>query len=452
MMPARLPFMRLLSLALLCLTGVMLTANYAIAQTIESLQQDEKLSITTKIVPQENIVAMQQLELQIEVATDKWFGGGTRIGRFEIKDAIVLQREKFAVNSTRVEAGITWTVQTWALTIYPQRAGLFDVPAIALTVSIAAEGQEKIEGELSTEPFSFSALVPDQLQDKGSWVASPEFSVKEHFNRPLELFRPGDALIRTVKFSAEDTPAMMLPTFKSVDIDGIGIYHKPPELSDKVNRGDYLAERTQSLTYVFEEPGEYVLPEEIFYWWNVSNQQLQEIVLPAHRVEVNMIATQTDTSGLVNEEGEQARGERPDKRIIIALVLGLLVIILFLLRFMRKQRGDDQPKHALSERGLQKAFKQACRRGQKEKAVALLYQYLDHFGGDQFSGEIRPLLANDSQTHGEKAFDEVMLAVFSENSLLEPDIRKFANQFVLQFKKSGASGTRWPAPIELKLN
>ena len=453
MMPGSISFRRpILFVTLSLFTGLCLAMNPLAAQTLESLQQAGKLRIQTRVEPNENTVAMQQLELQIEVATDKWFSGGTRIGRFEIKDAIVLQREKFAVNSTYVEAGTTWTMQTWVLTLYPQRAGRFEVPRIPLTLSIAGEGLEKIQGQLSTKPVEFSATVPDELQDKSSWVASPVFSVKESFNRSLAHFNPGDALIRTIKFSAEDTPAMMLPTLNSINIDGVGIYHKPPELSDKVNRGDYLAERTERLTYVFEQPGEYELPEETFYWWNLKKQQLEEIVLPAHQFKVGAIAARTDSSGPVKEEIEVAAVERVDKWFIIALLLVLLVVIFYLYKLARKQRPSDEAKPSLSERELQKAFKRACRRGEKAKAIAVLYQYLDHFGGAQFSGEIRPLLSAEAQTPDKKVFDEMMEAVFSDNSSLEPDIRKFANQLVSRLKKPGEAGRKWPAPIELKLN
>ena len=102
------------------------------ADTIAMLQQENKLRIKAWLEPEDNIIARQQVNLQIEVATDKWFSGGTRIGRFEIKDAIVMQREKFAVNSTRIDGDRSWTVQQWTLVVYPQREGLFEIPVISL--------------------------------------------------------------------------------------------------------------------------------------------------------------------------------------------------------------------------------------------------------------------------------------------------------------------------------
>lgn len=445
------PGKRILSSLFILCAGFFLPFNVLQAQTLESLQEEGKLEIQTRIVPQDNIIAMQQIELQIEVATDKWFSGGTAIGRFEIKDAIVLQREKFAVNSTRVEAGITWVAQIWSLTIYPQRAGRFDIPGIPLTLSIAGEGLEKIQGQLITEPVSFSASIPDELQGKNSWVASPEFRVKESFNREITNFKPGDALIRTITFSAQDTPAMMLPTVSTEKIEGIGLYYKPAQLSDKVNRGDYLSERTETLTYVFEDSGEYELPGEIFYWWDLKKQALQEITLPAQYVTVG-IAAKTSNSSLKQTDTEREGTVNYDKRILLTLLVGLIIISLYIFKWRRKNRSGGDKRPVTSQRRLQSAFRRACRQQDSKKAIALLYQYLDYFGGEKFEGAIRPLLSDAHHDQDKIAFDVVMRATFTDSSQPEPDMQKFANQFAEQLRGLAGVDKRWPDPIELKLN
>lgn len=109
---------------------MLLVIPAATAVTLAELQQADKLRIKTWVEPAEGIIARQQLLLQIEMATDKWFSGGTRIGHFEIKNAIVQQREQFALNSTRQEGDKTRTVQQWTLVVYPQRSGSFQIPAI----------------------------------------------------------------------------------------------------------------------------------------------------------------------------------------------------------------------------------------------------------------------------------------------------------------------------------
>ncbi len=141
--------------------------------------------------------------MQIEVATDRWFSGSTRIGRLEIADAIVLQHEKFAVNSTRNEDGKSWAVQLWTQAVYLLHAGMFDVPAIPLQLSVAGEGEEleAIVGEMSTPAFSFITTIPEQIAAEDNWIASSRFEINESFDKATNALAPGDALVRTIKMS-----------------------------------------------------------------------------------------------------------------------------------------------------------------------------------------------------------------------------------------------------------
>ena len=132
------------SLMVLFCMLLMVVSIESYAVTLAELFENDKVRIKVWIEPEKNIVARQQVNLQIEVATDKWFSSGTKIGYFEVKDAIVLQREKFAVNSIREEGEKTWTIQQWTLVIYPQRDGVFEVPAIPLQLSIAGDGAESV--------------------------------------------------------------------------------------------------------------------------------------------------------------------------------------------------------------------------------------------------------------------------------------------------------------------
>ena len=203
-------------LAFIILCTLSAVSNLAVsATTLKELYQADKLRISAWIDPGENIIARQQVKLQIEVATDKWFSGGTRIGIFEIKDAILLQRENFALNSSRNENNASWTVQQWTLVVYPQRGGVFEIPAIPVQLSIAGENLESIVGELHTEPFSFTASLPEPMfqgmLEKTSWIVTSRFRINERFDKTYHDLKPGDAIVRSINMSAIDLPAMMLP-------------------------------------------------------------------------------------------------------------------------------------------------------------------------------------------------------------------------------------------------
>ena len=432
----------------------------ASADTVAQLQQEDRLRIKAWIEPEENIIARQQVNLQIEVATDKWFSGGTRIGRFEIKDAIVMQREKFAVNSTRSDGDKSWTVQQWTLVVYPQRDGLFEIPAIPLQLSVAGDGIESIIGEANTQPMSFQAVIPQQIisaqmQDNKSWIVSNRFEVEQSFNKATEELAPGDALIRTLTFSADNLPAMMLPEIEIENIEGIAVYRKPPQLTDKVNRGDYIAERTEVITYVFEKTGEYLLPGQVYHWWNLEAGSLESIELEAHALKISGTANATGPAQQTSTLAERNRlAELIPLFKIAGIVLLAVIAAWFVIRKFAKGRGTvSSAKHQqLSEAALRKQFEKACAGNDFEKAIALFYRWLDNFAGESFKGSVREQLKEFEQQELMVSFKDIMQAIYASEKSSSIDLKLFASQFIDALEKKDRQSGAGILSVDLKLN
>jgi len=437
------------------IVGISLLAGSFTAhtQTLEELISSDKLRIKSWIDPSDKIIARQQINLYIEIATDKWFSGGTRIGRVEIDDAILLQREQFAVNSTRTEGGKSWTVQMWTLVIYPQRDGAFEIPAIPLRLAIAGEGLKAISGGVFTERLEFTATIPEELKDKANWVVTTQFDVKESFDKSLEGLKPGDALIRTIDMSASDLPAMMLPEYTVETLPGIAIYLKPPEVTDKINRGQYLAGRTEVLTYVFEQSGNYQLPEQVYFWWNLQSQKMEFIELPARTLTIGI----ADSSGAEMQLEGQKLSDNIDFSLAIKYLGSALLILLLIWLTVRKLDRiftPARPPHSSlpSEATLRRQLHQACSQNNSEKAVSLFYKLLDNYAGNQFHGSVRQLLGKTNETQLATEFDTIMRSVYAESNGNEIDLKNFSSQFVKQMKilKRSDDFSRWA--VELKLN
>jgi len=441
----------LLATTLAILFAVSVTVS---AQTVEELRDADKLRMRTWIEPDKNIVAGQQLNLFIEIATDKWFSGGTRVGRFEVEDAIVLQREKFAVNSSRKELGQSWTVQMWTLTVYPQRSGLFEIPTIPIRVSIAGENLESIVGEIQTSPLSFTTHKPEELDIADNWVATTRFEVRESFNKPIEELKTGDALVRTINMSADDLPAMMLPGFTAEEIPGLAIYRKPPKVNDKVNRGDYIAERTEILTYVFEQAGDYALPPRTFYWWNTASETVESIILSGHSLSVTNLPGQVTVS---DEEEAAAVASINIKVIVISTIMTLtvLAIVVFIIRRLGtliKQVKLRKPTQ-VTEKILRRKFASACRNNDQEKAVGLFYQWLDYYGDEHFHGSIRAFLIQLNHDKLSLVFNNIMQSIYTSNQKdSKTELMDFANQLFKELKKLNQPNVFNRRPIELRLN
>ena len=432
----------------------------ASADTIAQLQQEDKLRIRAWVEPEDNIIARQQVKLQIEVATDKWFSGGTRTGRFEIKDAIVMQREKFAVNSTRTVGDKSWTVQQWTLVVYPQRDGQFEIPAIPLQLSVAGDGIESIIGEVSTQPMTFEAMVPEQIisgqmQDNKNWLASNRFEVEESFNKATEELVPGDALIRTITFSADNLPAMMLPEIEVENVEGVAVYRKPPQLTDKVNRGEYIAERTEVITYVFEKAGEYELPKQIFFWWSLETNSLETIELSEHTLKIIGMGNGVDLMQQATPSNDRNRLVEliPLFKLAGVILLVVLAVWLAVRKFVKGRRAVSSAEQApLSEADLRKQFEKACAADDYEKAIGIFYRWLDNFAGDSFKGSVRAQLKVFEQVDLVTSFKDIMRAIYSSKKSNSIDLKLFASQYIDALEKKTHQSKVSLLSVDLKLN
>jgi len=427
---------------------------------LSGLLDEGKLEIKTWVEPQESIVVSQQVILNVEVATHRWFTGGTQIGPLEIDDAVVLRRDRFAVNSSRRQGGESWAVQLWSLTIYPQRAGTFDIPEIPLTLTVSGEDNQPVTGMVNTEALSFRAVVPIgitvplQTTDKPNWIASTQFEVTEEYDKSFDQLKVGDSLQRSIYIKARDVASMMLPALTFESMKGLTVYQKPPKITDTVNRGDYLAERTENISYVIEQQGVYVLPALTFYWWDLNSQQLQEIILPE-----KLISTFGRSSNTI--VGDQTAVTTKESTISIALKVTLvaLIVLLFAILWLiavRHRGKTSQVKNPVTLKTLQKQFVDACYQQNYIKAVSVLYQWLDHKEqGSIFKqsglGSVRVWLNSLGEGKLCEQFNLLMQSACGETG---SDVKEFEAllQGLKDLSKTSSHQRGWGKPIDLRLN
>ncbi len=278
------------------------------------------LSIDSEVTGAEQLVPGQRAQLVLKVATSNWFTGGTRIRIPEVPGLVILQTEQFAANASEVRQGQTWVIQRWTLDLYPQRKGEFTIPPIPVRLKVNGGEPGALEGELLSPPAMFSVSVPAALEQADFWVAAPRFSVEQSLDRETDALQPGDAFTRRIVFSANDVQAMMLPTIDAEQLPGLASYPAPAQMSNSNNRGVTNASRTETISYIAEAPGDYLLPARDFFWWNTQTGELEILSLPAITVQVagemEVGATAADRSALI-------------RNVVIAAAAVLLALLLY---------------------------------------------------------------------------------------------------------------------------
>ena len=184
------------------------------------------------------------------------------------------------------------------------------------------------------------------------------------------------------------------------EIEGLAVYLKPAQLVDKVNRGDYLAEKTQILTYVFEKPGEYVLPSQSYYWWNLETRSLETIDLEMQPFVVMDTVAANDADE--TENSKKSWLELSELLTVVASIVGLLMLLVVIKLLLRKFpvifKRDTPANKQFTEKDLRQQFVTACKTNNSSLAIGLLYRWLDNYGSEEFDGSIRERLRSSNHT------------------------------------------------------
>ena len=79
---------------------------------------------------------------------------------------------------------------------------------------------------------------------------------------------------------------MAFPPFTAEKIPGLGIYPKPPQVTDHEDRGTLTGTRVETISYVCEQPGRLIIPAARFTWWDLESKSLRTVDFPAHTIEI----------------------------------------------------------------------------------------------------------------------------------------------------------------------
>ncbi|CAE6954967.1 hypothetical protein ACOMICROBIO_LMKGKHOH_03411 [Vibrio sp. B1FIG11] len=275
--------------ALLLIIALLVTGT-ASAQDIQEMQRSNNVELLAWVGKQGSdaeskeapkFSVNEQVILYIEVATPRWFTGGTRIGSVEIPNVIAKQRNQLATNYTERKGGQTWSRQRWEITLYPQASGQFVIPPVAVGVQVSAPDGSKVAGTLYTQPIKFEASMPSGLlSDDSAWFTATKVSVDQKWTTSNDDLKVGDAITRTITINAQDSLSVLLPDLLSNDSTAsYQAYPQPNRLDDKQTRGDYQSSRIEESVYVIQQGGEFTLPEHKFQWWNSKSKALETVVI-----------------------------------------------------------------------------------------------------------------------------------------------------------------------------
>lgn len=268
------------SLLLMLFVPLLVEIEAATALAIES-------RVAASLDPVGPVWVGERVTLRVDLKTEGLSFRGQRIRLPEIPGALLLEDSVTTVMLSEEIEGETWQVLRYEYPVFLQRSGRVEIPPVEVEFSaVAGFGSEPESFRSKTPRLSLSARAPEGVTDLGGIVTTSRFSVRVDLEPDSVGLRVGDALTRKIVRQAVDVTGMAFAPLPVADVPGIAVYDKSPEIAETRNRGEMTGSRTDTTTYVLQQPGRFVIPGFELQWWNPETRVLRSESVPALEIEV----------------------------------------------------------------------------------------------------------------------------------------------------------------------
>jgi hypothetical protein len=295
---------------------------------------DPQPKIRTSLATNETIWVGQKVSFVVELLAPGYFASAASFDLPDPPGALLLPPADRPVLGSEEIDGVSYTVQQHELSLVAERTGPQIIPSFTVRFMFkrAPLDTNEVAAALKTAPVTFTAVIPAGAEGLGTVISSRDLAVKETWEPEpgKSALRVGNAIKRTILFTASDVPPTLFPEFKEGKIDGLGIYTKS-EVIGRTERGQSLQQRRDTITYLFERAGQYTVPAARVTWWDLETKQLQTVDFPAHSFDVApnpaMAASNPPEGATANETMARSwRVAGVGILLVAVLVLGMLLL------------------------------------------------------------------------------------------------------------------------------
>lgn len=237
-------------------------------------------------IPKAEAWTGQKLSVYIDLNSKGSFSGAASFALPEIPGSVLLKIGGALISSKEI-AGETWAVQTHEFALFSQRSGSVDIPAIQARFG-AREGftGPVSDIEATVDAARVEIRRPPGTEDIPFLITTESLEITETWEPTPEDAKVGDVFKRTIIRRAEQMAGMTLVPAPTQGPDGFRIYPPKVETSDKTERGQFLGERRETITYQITDSGTMTLPEIRYVWWDLQTETLGSKILPAISINV----------------------------------------------------------------------------------------------------------------------------------------------------------------------
>ncbi|MDJ0940493.1 MAG: BatD family protein [Woeseiaceae bacterium] len=254
----------------------------------------------------------EPLRLRVTVLGPTFFPRAPEWPSFEIANAIVrLPPDSSRSTSQRID-GEMWTGVVRNYEVYPLVAAGFRLDGLTVTVTYAdPQDRSPVKVDVAVPPVEFRATVPAGAETLRPYVAGEKLTLSRETDIGDRELEAGDAVVVTYTAELEGMPAMFIPPlYRDAPAEGVSAYADTPVIED----GE-VAVRRETVTFVFDSGGEFVLPGAELDWWNRDAGAVDTALVAPVSVFVTGAVAAPTTEAL------------PPYRLVATGVAGLLVLL-----------------------------------------------------------------------------------------------------------------------------
>ncbi len=244
--------------------------------------QEAPQPIVRTTLEQDTAIPGQPLIFRITILVPTWMPTAPEFPSFEAQNVVVrLPSRASSPTSERVD-GDTWSGVSRAYRLYPMVPGTFQIPGGPVTITYAdPDTRQPIKADVDIAPYAIVGEAPDSAKDLTPFVAANALTLTREVDRTPEDLSAGDALTLTTTIKVTGVAPMFVPPIDVGDpVEGLSYYPASPVLNETENRGQLSGTRTETITIVPENAGNYQIPEQKLSWYNLISEKVETVSVP----------------------------------------------------------------------------------------------------------------------------------------------------------------------------
>lgn len=237
-------------------------------------------------VPDAKAWVGQRVPAYVELRAPGSFAGTAGFDLPQLPGTLLLKVGSPVVSSETID-GESWFVQAHEFALFSQSSGELEVPPFAVHFS-HREGFTGPVKDVRAEAPGWKVAIerPPESETLGFLVTTDSLELEETWDPEPGPVRVGAMFKRSIVQRASQISGMALAPAPTRAPEGVRVYPGTARTKDRLERGAFLGERREVLTYLLTRPGSVTLPALTYVWWNPRSETLQSKTLPAVTFEV----------------------------------------------------------------------------------------------------------------------------------------------------------------------